>query len=98
MRYSIQTKSSSIPLEITGTADGLMASCETKTVSVTVTGPKLTFDLLKSSALNAFVSADGLGEGSYALPVQLSIRGMDESSFTYAITPQNVPVSVTSAQ
>ncbi|HNX61150.1 MAG TPA: hypothetical protein PKN45_00800 [Candidatus Limiplasma sp.] len=89
---------SNIPLEITGTADGLMASCETKTVSVTVTGPKLTFDLLKSSSLKAFVSADGLGEGSYALPVQLSIRGMDESSFTYVITPQNVPVSVASAQ
>ncbi len=84
-----------IPLQVTNAGDGLTATSETKTVSVTVTGPKLTFDTLKSSVLNAYVSAQDLTLGTYALPVQLSIRDVDETSFTYEITPQNVSVSVT---
>ncbi|HPS82312.1 MAG TPA: hypothetical protein PLP25_10705, partial [Candidatus Limiplasma sp.] len=36
----------------------------------------------------------GLAPGTYALPVQLTIRNVDESAFTYAITPQNVSVTI----
>jgi len=85
---------SDVPLTLSGMDTGLNATCESKTVSVTVTGPKLKFDSLKSTALKAYVSTAGLAAGTYALPVQLSIRDVDEQSFTYAITPQNVSVTI----
>ena len=84
----------SVPLEISGTDTGLNASSLTKSVTVNVTGPKLKFDTLKASSLKAYVSTAGLTAGTYALPVMLTIRDMDEQSFTYAITPQNVSVTV----
>ena len=84
-----------IPLTLTDTADPLRANSETKVVNVSVTGPKLQFDTLKASALKAYVSCAGLTTGTYALPVQLSIRDADTQTFTYAITPQNVSVTLT---
>lgn len=84
-----------IPLTLTDTADPLRANSETKVVNVSVTGPKLQFDTLKASALKAYVSCAGLTTGTYALPVQLSIRDADAQTFTYAITPQNVSVTLT---
>lgn len=85
-----------VPLTLSGTDSGLNATCETKAVSVTVTGPTLKFDALKASSLRAYVSTAGLASGTYALPVQLTLRDVDEQSFTYAITPQNVSVTIAS--
>lgn len=84
-----------IPLSITGVGEGFKAESETRTVGVSVTGPSLQFDSLKSAALKAYVSTAGLGPGTYALPVLLTIRDVDERTFTYAITPQNVSVVIT---
>lgn len=84
-----------LPLTFSDVEDGMSASSETKKVDVTVTGPKLQFDTLKASALQAFVTTAGLAEGTYALPVQLSVKDMDTASLTYAITPQNVSVTIT---
>jgi YbbR domain-containing protein len=83
-----------VPLTITGTGANLRASSETKAVSVSVTGPKLRFDTLKASALKAFVDTAGLLAGTYALPVKLTVRDTDEKTYTYAITPQNVAVTI----
>lgn len=83
-----------VPLTINGTDSALRAASETKTVAVSVTGPKLEFDTLKASALKAYVSTAGLAPGTYALPVQLSIQDADAQTFTYAITPQNVSVTL----
>ena len=84
-----------VSLDIAGTADGLSAASETKAVSVSVTGPMLKFDSLKASAVKAYVDITGLAAGTYALPVKLSVRDMDEKTYTYAITPQNVAVTLT---
>lgn len=84
----------SVALAITGTDAGFTASSETKAVSVSVTGPKLTFDTLKASAVKAYVDTAGLAAGTYALPVMLQIRDMDAKTYTYAVTPQNVSVTV----
>ena len=83
-----------VPLSLTGTDTGLKATCETDKLSVTVTGPKLEFDTLKASAIKAYVDTAGLGAGTYALPVQVSIRDIEEDTFTYIITPQNVSVTI----
>lgn len=85
---------SDLPLTFSDVPDGMSASSETKKVDVTVTGPKLQFDTLKASALQAFVTTAGLTEGTFALPVQLSVKDVDTDSLTYAITPQNVSVTI----
>ncbi len=84
-----------VNLDFTGTAVGLSAASETKAVAVSVTGPKLKFDTLKAGAVTPYVDVTGLAAGTYALPVKLSIRDMDEKTYTYAITPQNVSVTLT---
>lgn len=84
-----------VSLSLKDTATGMNASCETKSVSVTLTGPVLSFDTLKASALKAYVSTAGLEAGTYALPVQLTIDDTQEKAFTYSITPQNVQVTIT---
>lgn len=83
-----------IPLTVSGADTGMNATSETKAVSANVTGAKLKFDTLKASALKAYVSAAGLAPGTYALPVLLTIKDMEDQSFTYAITPQNISVTV----
>ena len=83
-----------VPLSLTGTDTGFKATCETDKLSVTVTGPMLEFDTLKASAIKAYVDTAGLEAGTYALPVQVSIRDIDEDTFTYMITPQNVSVTI----
>ncbi len=84
----------SIPLSLANADDGLVATCETRNVSVSVTGPKLTVEPLKASALTAYVSAAGLAAGTYALPVALSVNGTDMRDITYDVTPQNVSVTL----
>lgn len=84
-----------IPLTFSGTGSGLNASSETKAVSVSVSGPKLTLDTLPAAAIEAYVSTDGLMAGDYALPVQLTIDSDDAQSLSYSIEPQNVSVSIT---
>ncbi len=83
-----------ISLSISGTDDKLSASSETRNVDVSVTGPQLTLNALRSSALSAYVSTTGLTEGTYALPVLLAIDGVDNEDISYSITPQNVSVTL----
>lgn len=84
-----------IPLTLTGMGSGLSATSETKTVSVSVSGPKLTLDVLPAAAIEAYISTDGLVAGDYALPVQLTIDSEDAQSLSYTIDPQNVSVNIT---
>ena len=83
-----------VSLAITGTESGLHASSETKAVSISATGPKLKFDTLKASAVKAYVDTTGLAPGTYALPVLLAITDIDNQTYTYTITPQNVAVTI----
>lgn len=83
-----------VSLSIEGEGEGLKASSATKSLAVSVTGPMLQFETLKASALKAFVSVEGLGAGTYALPVQLQLKDVPAQTFTYAITPANVSVTI----
>ncbi|MEA5013336.1 MAG: CdaR family protein [Candidatus Limiplasma sp.] len=63
--------------------------CDTKTVSLTLTGPAMLLNNLKASALTAYVDTSDLPAGEYELPILLKISGVDERDFTYVITPKN---------
>lgn len=83
-----------VPLSIANIPDGLNADTETSKVNITLTGPMLSMDGLRSSALTAFVSAENLSEGTYDLPIQLTIDNDDADSFTYTIAPESVSVTI----
>ncbi len=83
-----------IPLSIDKVAEGMTAATETTKVTVTVTGPALSVETLRSSKLSAYVSAEGLSSGTFDLPVQLTINKDDADVFTYTIAPQSVAVTL----
>jgi YbbR domain-containing protein len=84
----------SVALNVTDIGDGLSATSETRTVSVTVTGPQLAVAALQPSALQASVSALGLTEGTYAAQVQLRLLHTDDATLSYTASPQNVNLVV----
>jgi len=84
-----------IPLSITGTPEGLSANTETSTVAISITGPELSMESMRSSRLTAFVSAENVTAGTFDLPIQLTINHDDADLFTYTIAPQSVSVTVT---
>lgn len=83
-----------IPLSVTGAPSGMSAAAETSKVTVTLTGPMLSMDSLRSSRLKTFVSAEGLTAGTYDLPVQLTISHDDADLFSFTVAPQSVSVTV----
>jgi len=71
------------------------ASCDLKSVSVTLTGPVLTLGGVKQAALSAYVDISELNDGTHEAPVFLKITGVaDEQKLTYAITPKNATVHI----
>ena len=84
-----------IPIVVTDIPNGMTAIAETANVAVTLTGPMLSLETMDSAKITAFVSADALTAGSFALPVELTISHSDAESFTYSISPESVTVTVT---
>lgn len=84
----------SIPLSISGTPEGMSAATETAKVNVTLTGPMLLMEALKSSKIKASVSAEGLTPGVFDLPIRLTIDLDGADQFTYTVAPQSVSVTV----
>ncbi len=83
-----------IPLSIAGTPEGMSAASETSKVNVTLTGPQLLMETLRSSKLKAFVSAEALTPGVFDLPIQLTVSVDGADQFSYTIAPQSVSVTV----
>ena len=69
-------------------------SANAKTVNVSLSGPQLVLDALKSASLTAYVQVADLETGIYDLPVLLTVKDVDPRTITYAITPQNVSVTI----
>lgn len=83
-----------IPLTIDNLPEAMTAATETAKVTVSVTGPQLSVETLRSSKLSAYVSAEGLTSGTFDLPVRLTINVDDADVFTYTIAPQSVAVTL----
>lgn len=84
----------SVPLSIEGAPEGMTAASETTKVNVTLTGPQLLMETLRSGKLKAFVSAAALTPGAFDLPIQLTIDLDGADQFSYTIAPQSVSVTV----
>jgi len=91
--YTTQTFED-IPLSIRDTPEDLVSASETTKAAVSVTGPALAMETLRTSKLKAFVSAEGLTPGTFDLPIQLIIDREDADVFTYTLTPQSIAVTL----
>lgn len=84
-----------VKISVEGTAGGLRAASDARTVSVTVTGPQPVLNGLRTANITAFVNASGLEAGVSELPVEFRVDGADTAELSFASTPSTVNVTLT---
>lgn len=77
-----------------GLQEGTSASLETKTGSVTVTGPQLWVESLRTSQVKLSCNVEGLGIGSHEAPVLCEIDGSEDVVYSVEAAPQVVGVTI----
>lgn len=92
----IQSKTfEDIKLSVQGTGDGYGASLAQSRVSVTVTGPQLWVESLRSSDITLSCDASGLTAGIYELPVICKVANSENVAFDVEAAPNAVQVEIT---
>lgn len=80
-------------------SSGLRAvKTDTKTVSVTLTGPTLSLNAVKIKQLEPYIDVSELDEGTHTRPIFLSLDTDVEAGFTYTIKPENAQFDVSIKQ
>ncbi len=79
---------------VTGLQDGTTASLETKSGSVTITGPQLWVESLRTSQVKLSCNVEGFGIGSHEVPVLCEIDGSQDVEFTVDAVPQQVGLTI----
>ena len=82
----------SVDIEINGLAEGLTARLSNTRTNVLMEGGYAFISALEKGDIQLFVSADGLGEGEYTLPVQIRID--NSQPFTCALDTTQVTVTI----
>lgn len=83
-----------IPISIADLSKQRTINMDVKTASITLTGPSLDLNSLRSSALNAYIDVSDLPQGEHEIPISLKINSTDEKKFTYKITPATVNLQI----
>ncbi len=74
--------------------DGLKATMVTNRANVTIAGPMLWIEDLRSADLTLTVDASGLPAGSYELPVLCTVDGGDGQAYTVSMEPAFIQVDI----
>ena len=85
----------SLRIETLGLADGYSLSLDKTRASVTINGPKLWLDKLKSSGIVLTADLTGLKEGVHNVPLLCSIADSEQVNYTYATDPAIVQATLT---
>lgn len=92
----IQSKTfEEVKLSVQGTGSEYSASLSQSKVNVTITGPQLWVESLRSSAISLSCDASGLTAGVYELPVICKVEGSDDVAFDVEAVPGMVQVEIT---
>ena len=92
----IQSKSfGDMRLETVGTEDGFKCQLSYKYAGVTVQGPKLWVDELRSNSITLICNVSGLGEGVYEIPVICEVKDDEGQTYTVEIVPETVTATIT---
>lgn len=79
-----------IKLSTQGLEEGLSATLDHRTVSVTLTGPQLLLSQIRSADLTAYVDLSSLGGGEHELPIVVALPEIDTSNISYTVSPSTV--------
>ncbi|MBR4081703.1 MAG: hypothetical protein IKK21_07980 [Clostridia bacterium] len=85
---------SDVKIEMKNIPSGYTASIGHKTVTVTVTGPQLWVDSLRSAHITARCNLDGLEEGIHEVPVNVLISTDEGQSYTLESAPAMVMAEI----
>ncbi len=82
-------------ISILGLADGFAAALDKPRASVTLSGPKLWLDKLRSSNVSLTADLTGLKEGVHNVPLLCNVADSELIDYTYATAPAIVQVTLT---
>ena len=92
----IQTRTfENLPVNLQGVGEGLKSNWTTKRGSVTIEGPQLWVDNLRSNHVTLLVNAAGLEEGTHELPVICLVQGPEDQLYSVEIRPETMTVTLT---
>lgn len=84
-----------LKLSVEGTGSEFDSSLEKNRASVTITGPQLWVESLRSSDLSLSCDASGLTAGVYELPIICNAKDSDDVAFDVEVVPRTVQVEIT---
>jgi len=86
---------SNLKISLQNVPDGFNAKASDTRGDVTLTGPKLWLDKLKSSALSLSCDLSGLeAEGEHQVEILCEVKGSDGISYMYSVEPANVQITL----
>ncbi len=83
-----------VPVEVIGLGSGLQAVPSPDAVTVLLTGPQLSLDLLDESNLRVVLDVNGLSEGNYRIMPDVSITGSQFDINTVSVLPAEIDVTI----
>lgn len=84
-----------VPLSIDNAGEGLTAACASTTASVTITGPAAWLKTLSSGDVRLYCDVQGLGEGTYDLPILCRMEQEQQAVSVVDVQPSQVRVIIT---
>lgn len=84
-----------LKLSVEGTGSDYESSLTQNRASVTITGPQLWVEGLRSADLSLSCDATGLTAGTYELPIICKVNSSDDVAFDVEVVPRTVQVEIT---
>lgn len=84
-----------LKLSVEGTGSDYESSLAQNRASVTITGPQLWVEGLRSADLSLSCDATGLTAGTYELPIICKVNSSDDVAFDVEVVPRTVQVEIT---
>lgn len=84
-----------LKLSVEGTGSEYESSLAQNRASVTITGPQLWVEGLRSADLSLSCDATGLTAGTYELPIICKVNSSDDVAFDVEVVPRTVQVEIT---
>ena len=86
---------SELKIAIEGLPKELRGTLDRNTTSVTLTGPQLSLDILRSKNISLSVNAEGLTEGEHTLPVRITLKDAEVDNFQFQLLNPTVTLTLT---
>lgn len=86
---------SELKIAIDGLPKELRGTLDRNTTTLTLTGPQLSLDALRSKNISLSVNAEGLQEGEHTLSVQIDLKDAETDNFQFKLLNPTVTLTLT---